>query len=86
LTVFIDALASIKSGDLEGVGEHFAEDAEWETPDSLPPRDSSVCVILRTITRFSLFSWFQWLTLLVWLCSVVTPVDGGSGSPKLQLL
>jgi ketosteroid isomerase-like protein len=24
------------SGDLEGLGKHFAEDAEWETPDSLP--------------------------------------------------
>jgi ketosteroid isomerase-like protein len=30
------AYAAFKSGDLEGVGEHFADDAEWETPDSLP--------------------------------------------------
>jgi ketosteroid isomerase-like protein len=30
------AYDAFRSGDLEGVGQHFAEDAEWETPDSLP--------------------------------------------------
>jgi uncharacterized protein len=30
------AYEAFQGGDLEGLGQHFAEDAEWETPDSLP--------------------------------------------------
>jgi uncharacterized protein len=27
---------AFRSGDLEGLGKHYADNAEWETPDSLP--------------------------------------------------
>jgi uncharacterized protein len=30
------AYEAFRSGDLERLGQYFAEDAEWETPDSLP--------------------------------------------------
>ncbi len=30
------AYEAFQGGDLEGLGQYFTEDAEWETPDSLP--------------------------------------------------
>lgn len=30
------AYDTFQKGDLEALSQHFAEDAEWETPDSLP--------------------------------------------------
>ena len=30
------AYDAFRSGNLDGVGEHFAENVEWDTPDSLP--------------------------------------------------
>jgi uncharacterized protein len=30
------AYEAFRSGDLEGVGKYFAEDVEWESPDTLP--------------------------------------------------
>jgi ketosteroid isomerase-like protein len=30
------AYGAFMKGDLQGLGEHFADEVEWETPDSLP--------------------------------------------------